>query len=238
MALLRSVVFWLGFTADTVAYFLVAFLLIPFPFIVRYRVVNSWTCLNRWWLEKTCGVRYVVEGRENLPPGNGVVFSKHQSTWETLALPCLFPVVTPVLKRELLRVPFFGWGLALLEPVAIDRKAGRKALEQLVDQGRARLAAGRWVLVFPEGTRVAPGTKGKYRKGGAVLAARTGYPVIPIAHNAGDFWPRHQFVKLPGTIRVCIGPVIESRGRSAEEILAEAEAWIEAKMAEIQPAAS
>ena len=138
-----------------------------------------------------------------------------------------------MLKRELLWIPFFGWGLAMLEPIAIDRKAGRKALQQLIAIGSKRLARGRWVVIFPEGTRVAPGEKGRYAPGGAMLAARNACPVVPVAHNAGEFWPRHGFIKHPGTIRIIIGPSIDTRNRSAQEINAQVEQWIESTMATI-----
>jgi 1-acyl-sn-glycerol-3-phosphate acyltransferase len=159
----------------------------------------------------------------------------HQSMFETLALQKLFYPQTWVLKRELLWVPLFGWGLAMLAPIAIDRKAGRKAVRQVIDQGKARLDAGLWVVIFPEGTRVAPGAKGRYGMGGALLAEHSGYPVVPVAHNAGWYWPRRGFLKYPGTIRMVVGTPITSAGKTAAEINAEAEAWIEATVASIVP---
>jgi 1-acyl-sn-glycerol-3-phosphate acyltransferase len=224
----RSLSFALGLAVSTVLFGILAPLTFPFPFRARYWFITRWTTFNLWWLEKTCGLRYRVQGSEHLPQGNAIVLSKHQSGWETLALQLIFPPQSWVVKRELLRIPFFGWGLAMLQPIAIDRSTGRKALDQLVEQGRERLQAGRWVVVFPEGTRVAPGLKGRYGIGGAMLAQKTGYPVVPLAHNAGEFWPRRSFFKRPGTIQVVIGPVIDSRGRSASEINAAAEQWIEA----------
>ncbi len=178
-------------------------------------------------------MRYQVEGVENIPEGNAVIMCKHQSTWETLALQVIFPPQVWVMKRELLKVPFFGWGLAMLEPIAIDRKARGKARQQLIEQGTQRLEAGRWVVIFPEGTRIPPGKKGRYALGGASLAHSSGYPVVPMAHNAGEFWPRRQFTKQPGTIQVRIGPLIEGKDKSVEEINAEVEAWIEGQMQEI-----
>ena len=168
---------------------------------------------------------------ENLPRENCIVLSKHQSAWETLAFQVIFPPLCFVLKKELLRLPFFGWGLAMTSPIAIDRNAGREALRQIEEQGRARLAAGLWVVIFPEGTRVKPGERGKYNIGGAWLAAKTGVPVLPIAHNAGRVWPKNALIKRPGEIVVSIGPAIASAGRKAGEINAEAETWIEARMA-------
>ncbi|BAZ92596.1 1-acyl-sn-glycerol-3-phosphate acyltransferase [Thiohalobacter sp. COW1] len=224
---LRSLIFWLVMFTSTLVLAPLTLLTFPFPFRLRYTVATQWARLNLWWLRISCGLHYRVEGREHIPAQASIVFSKHQSTWETLALQRVFPPQVWVLKRELLRIPLFGWALALIEPIAIDRGAGRRAVEQLVEQGTRRLADGRWVIVFPEGTRTAPGKKGKYRIGGAVLAERSGATVVPVAHNAGEFWPRHSFIKYPGEIRMVVGPPIATDGRAAAEILAEAEAWIE-----------
>ncbi len=233
MRLLGSLFFSAAMMGSAVLFALLGLLSAPFSFRFRYRVITTWSRLNLWWLRWACGLRYEVEGREHIPSGSAIIFCKHQSAWETLALSQIFPPQVWVTKRELLWVPFFGWGLALLEPIAIDRKAGRRALEQLVREGRERLAAGRWVVVFPEGTRVAPGHQRRYRMGGAVLAEQSGYPVVPVAHNAGLFWPRRGFLKRPGVIRLVIGPAIDSRGRSAAEINALAEQWIEPKAREL-----
>ncbi len=226
----RSALFSVVFTLTIPLFALLTILSFPFPFRIRYGVATQWARLNLWWLERTCKLRYRVIGRENIPNEASIVFSKHQSTWETLALQKIFPPQVWVLKRELLWVPFFGWGLAMLEPIAIDRKAGRKAVGQLVKQGKARLDNGRWVVVFPEGTRVAPGSKGRYRIGGAVMAEHSGHLVVPVAHNAGEFWPRRVFIKKPGEIKIVVGPPIETQGRAAADILAEAESWIESQM--------
>ncbi|MHB1240049.1 MAG: 1-acyl-sn-glycerol-3-phosphate acyltransferase [Chromatiales bacterium 21-64-14] len=208
----------------------------PLPVSRRYRFITLWTRFTLWWLGVSCGLHYRVEGAERIPAGPAIVMAKHQSAWETMALQRVFPEQTWVLKRELLWTPFLGWALALLDPVAINRKAGRRAVEQLVEQGRARLQQGRWLVVFPEGTRVAPGRKGRYRLGGAVLAARSGYPVVPVAHNAGDFWPRRSFRKRAGIIQVVVGEPIETQGLAPEEILRRVETWIEDTMARISPA--
>lgn len=168
---------------------------------------------------------------ENIPTNrSGVVLSKHQSTWETFFLQGLFYQSAIILKRELLWVPFFGWGLAIIDPIAINRSNTNNAMSQIITKGRKCLEAGRWILVFPEGTRIPYGQVGKYRVGGARLATATGYPVIPVAHNAGRFWPKRSFLKTPGTIHVVIGPLIETIDRSAEEVLAEAKNWIEGTM--------
>ncbi|NIR61499.1 MAG: 1-acyl-sn-glycerol-3-phosphate acyltransferase [Gammaproteobacteria bacterium] len=230
----RAAAFWLGMAASTVFFSLTGLLTAPLPFRARYAWISLWSGFNVAWLRLTCGVRYRVEGAWNLPSGGAVILAKHQSTWETLFLSWYFRPQAQVVKRELLRIPFFGWGFALLEPVAIERKAGRHALRQLIEQGRARLEDGRWVLVFPEGHRMPPGVTGRYHLGGAKLAERTGYPVVPIAHNAGTFWPRGSFLKYPGTVRVVIGPLIDPKGRSAEGINAEAKRWIEAEVAALE----
>ena len=230
---IRSFIFWLIFLLTTVFFALTSLLLSPFSFGVRYRYISQWARLNLWWLRVTCRLEGRVEGKAHIPEGPAIIFSKHQSTWETLVLQCIFPPQVWVLKRELLKVPFFGWGLALLEPIAIDRGAGRKAVEQVVEQGKARLKNGRWVVIFPEGTRIAPGKRGRYRVGGALLAERSGFPVVPVAHNAGEFWPRHSFIKRPGVVTVRIGPAIDPQGKSSQEIIQLAEEWIETTMKEI-----
>ena len=204
------------------------------PFATRYRLISAWARFQLIMLKHLCRLDYRVEGREHLPGGAAIILSKHQSAWETIAFQEIFPAQTWVLKRELLWIPLFGWALALLRPIAIDRRAGRRAIEQVIEQGRNRLQSGVWVVVFPEGTRVAPGTRKRYAMGGAVLAAETGYPVVPVAHNAGSFWPRRGFLKRPGTIRVVFGPVIDPRGQTAEEIIKQAEEWVENKMVELE----
>lgn len=229
----RSALFSLVFVVTIPIFALLTVLSFPFPFRIRYAVATRWARLNLWWLKRICGVDYQVAGTEHIPTEASIIFSKHQSTWETLALQKLFPPQVWVLKRELLWLPFFGWGLAMLGCIAIDRKAGRKAIEQLVSQGRRRLDDGRWVVVFPEGTRMAPGQKGRYRIGGAVLAERTGRLVVPVAHTAGEHWPRRGFIKRPGVIQVVIGPAIPTQGRLAADILKDAEDWIEETMIRI-----
>ena len=217
--------------------FVFALLLLPalaLPYRARYRVLTQWNSLTLGWLEATCGLRHRAEGIENIPERAGIVLCKHQSAWEALALARYFSPQTWVTKRELLRIPLFGWGLAALRPIAIDRAAGRSAMKQVLEQGERRLAEGIWVVVFPEGTRVAPGEHRRYRLGGALLAEKTGYPVVPIAHNAGDYWPRRGFLKRPGTIRLVIGEPIESTGRSAAEINARAAEWIESTVRELR----
>jgi 1-acyl-sn-glycerol-3-phosphate acyltransferase len=230
---LRSGIYWLLMVlSGTVIGFLTVFTF-PLPVDKRYRFARSWAVLNLWLLRHICKLSYTVEGRENIPEQGVVVLCKHQSTWETIALQLVLPSVRWVLKRELLRVPFFGWGLAMMDPIAIDRAAGHKAVAQLIEQGRPMLAAGYWVVVFPEGTRTHPGKKKRYKMGGSVLAVETGHPVVPIAHNAGEFWPRHSFLKWPGTITLRIGPAISTGDKTAEQVNEEAHDWIEGQMQEI-----
>lgn len=238
MLVLRSFLFAVGMWLSTLVIAPLSLLTWPLPFTQRYRYISQWARFNIWWLKISCRLDYQVEGREHIPARNAIVLCKHQSAWETLALQQIFPIQVWLLKRELLWLPFFGWGLAMLEPIAINRKAGRTAVRQLIDQGKQRLAAGRWVVIYPEGTRIAPGKKGRYAPGGAILAEHSGYPVVPVAHNAGEFWPRHGFLKKPGTIRLVIGPVIPSQGRTAAAINAEVEAWIEGQMTRISGVAS
>ncbi len=223
----------LGMAIATLIFAPLSVLTYPLPYLWRYRFITQWTRFNLWWLALTCGLRYRVEGLEYLPRGPAVILAKHQSAFETLAFQRIFPPQVWLLKRELLWVPFFGWGLAMLEPIAIDRKAGRKSLQQLLSDGASRLSRGRWVVIFPEGTRVAPGASGRFAPGGAMLAVHSGYPVVPVAHNAGEYWPRRGFIKRPGVIRIVIGPAIETQGRKSQEINAEAQAWIEENTARI-----
>lgn len=230
MIYLRSLLFSIGMGLATVVFALLGLLTFPMPYIWRYRFIIQWSAFNLWWLKICCGISYQVEGLENIPQSPAIVMSKHQSTWETLAFSKIFPPQAWVLKRELFWVPFFGWGLALLQPIAINRGSGRKAMASIVTQGRDRLDKGRYVIVFPEGTRMAPGTRGRYGIGGAVLAESSGYPILPVAHNAGEFWPRRSFVKYPGIIRVVIGPAILPQGKKAEALKQSAEEWIENTM--------
>jgi 1-acyl-sn-glycerol-3-phosphate acyltransferase len=207
-------------------------LIFPFPF--RYKVANFWACSIIYMAKICCNLDYQVEGRENLPKNQGfIVLSKHQSAWETIATRVFLPMQTTVLKKSLTQIPLGGWALATLKPIAIDRENQRVALRTLVAQGTARLKEGLVVIIFPEGTRAAPGENKKFNAGGALLAQNSGYPVIPIAHNAGEFWPRYSFLKYPGTIKVKIGPAIESIDKKAKEINSEAEAWIAQAMKEI-----
>ena len=230
MVVLRSTLFVLFQIALTIPYSIVALATFPFGFATRYRVITFWTRLVLAAAERICGIRYRVLGAERLPSAPYIVLSKHQSAWETLAFQFIFPRQVWVVKRELLWLPFFGWGLSMLAPIAIDRGSGARALRQLLEQGRERLARGLCIVIFPEGTRVAPGTRGEYQSGGAWLASKTAATVIPVALNSGEIWPRNAFLKRPGTITVSIGAAIDAKGLTAEEINRKTEDWIEAEV--------
>jgi len=236
LAFLRSLLYLLFLTVTVIPYALACILWAPLPQHWRYRLTVGWPGLAIWGARVICGIRWRVQGAENLPDGPAVLLSKHQSAWETLFFPSHMPrEVCFVYKRSLHWVPCFGWGLALLRMIAIDRSKGRDAFEQVVRQGKSRLEEGRWPLLFPEGTRVAPGMTSRFKMGGALLASRTGAPVIPIAHNAGECWRRNAFIKRPGLITVSIGPAIESQGKTPEELNREVQAWIEGEMRRLNP---
>lgn len=198
------------------------------PVGVVDRAATRWGLLNLWLLRWLCNLDYRLTGLDNLPDKACIVMSKHQSAWETIALRGLLPDAQSwVLKKELLRLPVFGIGLRIARSIPIDRSAGRRAVLQVVNEGTERLSEGRWVIIFPEGTRTAPGERRKYGLGGAVLAERSGTPIVPIAHNAGVFWRRRGVRKYPGTIQMTIGPAIEPAGRKATTIMRDVEDWIE-----------
>lgn len=233
LALLRSTIYMTLQVIITAPYAIFTLACFPLSAHNRYRVTSTWTRTMLFLLRVICGVNYRVLGAENIPKTPSIVLSKHQSAWETLAFQKIFPPQVWVLKKELLRIPFFGWGLSMTSPIAIDRSSGKAALDQVVEQGRDRLKQGFWVVIFPEGTRIAPGKKGKYRIGGAWLATHTDVPVVPVAHNAGEFWGRNAFVKHPGTITVSIGKPIDKTGLEASEVNAKVQEWIEQETARI-----
>ena len=230
---LRSSLFALFQLAVTPPYALVALATFPFKPFTRYRVISLWARMMVAAAGAICGIRYRVIGAENIPRGPCIILSKHQSAWETLAFQVIFPPQVWVVKRELLWIPFFGWGLAMLEPIAIDRGAGPRALRQLLDQGRERLSRGYCIVIFPEGTRIAPGARGEYHPGGAWLAVQAGAPVVPVAHNAGETWRRNAFLKRPGLVTVSIGAPLDPRNMTAQALNRKVEDWIEAEMQRI-----
>lgn len=225
---LRSTLFFIGQLIVTPPYALLAWLIFPLPPRWRYAIISTWSRLMMVWVRIACGVKYEVQGMEHLPTTPCVVLSKHQSAWETLAFQALLPPQVWVLKRELLWVPFFGWGLATLSPIAINRQQSKQAAKQMMEQGRDRIKKGFWIIVFPEGTRVPIGQTGQYKQGGARLAMDLQAPVLPIAHNAGLFWPRQSFLKYPGTIQLRIGPVLYPQDYpNPQALTAAAQTWIE-----------
>ncbi len=229
----RSLAFWIVFPVTLVIFATLLLFTVFFSLETRWRLLQVWVNFILWWLKVTCKLTHEVQGNEHITPEAGIVYSKHQSTWETIALQQIFPVQVWVAKRELMWLPFFGWGLAMMKCIHIKRGSGRAAVKQLVTQGRARLNEGIWVVIFPEGTRIPAGQRGRYRIGGAVLAEQTGYPIVPVAHNAGEYWPRRSFIKWPGVIQVRIGAPIDPAGKTAQQLLTEASDWIEDRMQEI-----
>jgi 1-acyl-sn-glycerol-3-phosphate acyltransferase len=235
LVLVRSLVYFVALVLSILVFGLILALLGWFlPPAWKEPIGNAWGDVNMWALRLICGLRHRVTGAANLPRQPVIVMAKHQSAWETIALRSILRGHQAwVLKRELMWIPFFGWAMVVMNPIAIDRKAGRKAVRQVVSQGTKALEDGRYVVIFPEGTRTAPGTRGRYGIGGALLAEHSGYPVIPIAHNAGVFWRRRGFLKLPGTIEVVIGEPIPTVGRKASAIIRDVESWIEGEVARL-----
>lgn len=231
MLLVRSSLFFLGQVMTAPIFTLIALLALPLNPVTRNVLISGWARSMIWWLRLTCGIRHEVTGLDNLPESPSIILSKHQSAWETLAFQAIFPTQVYVLKRELLWIPIFGWGLAMSSPIAIDRSAGREALKKLVANGAARLKNGLWVVIFPEGTRMAPGEKGRYQIGGAWLATHTSTQVVPVAHDAGRYWAKNSFIKKPGTIQIHIGKPIQTAGLKADALNQQVEQWIEAEMA-------
>lgn len=229
MLFLRSCLFFVGQVITAPVFTLIALLALPLNPITRNRLISGWARSMLWWLKVTCNIRHEITGVENIPNSPTIILSKHQSTWETFAFQAIFPTQVYVLKRELLWIPIFGWGLAMSSPIAINRAAGREALKQLVEKGKDRLAKGFWVVIFPEGTRIAPKKRGKYHIGGAWLATHTATPVLPVAHNAGDFWPKG-FIKTPGIIHMHIGKPIQTSGLKTDALNQLVENWIETEM--------
>lgn len=236
MIVLRSLAFALAQVLITPPYAIVALATFPLSPLARYHIISGWSRAIVWLAEVLLGIRYRVVGAEHLPKVPSVILAKHQSAWETLAFQTIFPPQVLVLKRELLWIPFFGWGLALMSPIAIDRSRGVSALKRMAELGRRRLAQGFWIAIFPEGTRVKPGERRKYHLGGAWLAVNCGALVVPVAHNAGMLWAKKAFLKRPGTITVEIGAPIDSRTHTPESLIAAVEEWIEARMVILCPA--
>jgi len=233
MLILRSLLFYIGQIISTILIAPIGVIAFPLDFKKRYYLITRWAVFNLWWLKICCNVTYEIKGKDNIPGKPCIVMSKHQSAFETLALQQIFIPQVWILKKELLQIPIYGWGLASMQPIAINRDSAIKSFRQIADQGCERLKKGYWVIIFPEGTRVAPNKKKKYLPGGGMLAEKSGAQVVPVAHNAGRLWPRNSMIKKPGLITIKIGPAIESENKCAKEITDEVENWIEKEIGEL-----
>lgn len=236
LILLRSALFNVLMALSVPLWVLAFFCTMPLPYGWRFSVATSWGRSMLWLLRMVCRLDYRVEWQAPLPEGPCVVLWKHESTWETLAQLAMFDVRQVwVLKKEILSIPFFGWAMRFLYPIAIDRSAGRRSVEQVVEQGREKLRNGTWVMIFPEGHRMPVGKTRRYGISGATLAKEAGVPIIPISHNAGDFWGRVQFGKRPGTVTAVVGPPIQTTDLSPREINEVAQLWIERELRRLSP---
>ncbi|RTZ44724.1 1-acyl-sn-glycerol-3-phosphate acyltransferase [Candidimonas sp. SYP-B2681] len=236
MAAIRATLYQTFLLITVIPFAFASLLCAPLPLHWRYKVTIGWPRLAIWGAKVILGIRWQIKGAENLPDGPAVMLSKHQSAWETMFIIGYMPRdMCFVYKRELHRIPFFGWGLALLRMIPIDRAKGRDAFEQVVKIGQERINEGRWPILFPEGTRMLPGKTGRYKLGGALLATRTQTPIIPVAHNAGECWPRNAFLKKPGLVTVSIGPLIQTEGLDADTVNKQVQEWIESEMRVLNP---
>ncbi len=235
MVVLRSILFQLYLMVMTPPVALTLLLISLFlPRLPRSRLISQWSRLVVWGARVIAGMRDQVLGMENVDAKRPhVIMCKHSSTWETVFLQLVLPPMSFIAKRELVWIPFFGWSFALFSPILIDRSKAAEAMQQIIDQGRERRDQGFWITIFPEGTRMAPGRRGRYKPGGARLASELGMPILPVAHNAGYLWPKTGWVKLPGLITMSIGPAIKPEGRSVDELTREVERWIEAETARL-----
>ena len=226
MLYLRSILFLVGQIISVIVVCIISLVTFFLPSLTRAKIISIWARFNIWTLKVICGISYRVSGIENIPDTPSIIISNHQSAWETLCFQLIFPPQSYLLKKELLWIPFFGWGLAMNRPIAIDRSKKLRALDRLVKEGIIRLKEGRWLVIFPEGTRRAPGKPGRYQVGGAMIAAKSGHKVVPVAHNAGLFWSKNGFLKYPGVVDVVIGPSINTADRKARDINNEVEQFI------------
>ncbi len=231
LLILRSLTFMLLMTVATMVWAPLCFLFAPLPYKQRYYMTTRWNVFILWAAKTVCGIEHRIKGKENLPDAPAIVLSKHQSAWETIfyCISMRRPLVY-VFKKELTYIPFFGWGIALLRMIPIDRSKTKDAFAQVVEHGRKRLADGQWIIMFPEGTRIPVGEKGKYKTGGTRLAVETNTMVIPVAVNSGECWPKNSFIKKPGVITVSIGKPISPEGLTAVELMQQVENWIESEM--------
>lgn len=223
---IRSTFFWLFFLPATLITAILVSAVFFAPLKVRLGFVKTWISFSLVLLHFFCGLKYQIEGMENIPDKGFILMSKHSSTWETIALQKFFDPMVWVVKRELTRIPVFGWALISVNAIALDRGTGRKAIKQLIKESKQHMDQGRILMLFPEGTRVLPMQYKPFKLGGAIVSHKTGYAVLPIAHNAGEFWPRHSWIKWPGTIRLVIGKPIEPEGKNPDQIIKEVGGWI------------
>jgi 1-acyl-sn-glycerol-3-phosphate acyltransferase len=233
MIYLRSALYLLVLVLITPFYYLIVLASAPTSRHTRWKVISGWPIFATWLARRLLRIDYEVQGRENIPREPCVILSKHQSAWETIAYSGIFPPHVYVIKREMLWLPFLGWGLGLYSPIAINRANRKEAMRKLVEIGAQRFEQGFWIMIYPEGTRIAVGKRGTYRLGGANLAVNLKTKVLPVAHNAGVVWPRNSFLKFPGKVTVRIGRPIDTVGRSAEQVMREVEEWIEAQVSEL-----
>jgi 1-acyl-sn-glycerol-3-phosphate acyltransferase len=235
LSALRALVFYAGYSALTIVWGSLSVLIAwAFPYRFRFQfVIGAWTRMVLAWLRVCCGIRVHVEGLANIPTEACIVFVKHESTWETLFVQTLFAPQATIVKRELLNIPFFGWAFRLLRPIAIDRSDPRRALRTLIREGNERLNENIWVVLFPEGTRVAPGATRDFQIGGAALAESSARRVLVVAHNSGDYWPAHSLRKRAGTITVKVCQPLDTHGLGRKEINRLAETTMSSAMSEI-----
>ncbi len=233
MLLIRSIIFFTLLLLITIVLTIpLATIGLLMPFRARSQIANTWAKIALWMLDKICGLKYEITGWENLPEHSAIIMSKHQSAWETIAMRGLFPPEQAwIMKRELKWVPVFGLAVTAVQSITINRGNKRQAMQDIITQGIERLKQGRLIMIFPEGTRVDPGQRKRYGTGGAILAEKSGYPIIPVAHNAGIFWRRRDIKKYPGTVQMVIGEPIDPNGKTSNEIIAEVEEWIESTVA-------
>lgn len=232
MLLIRNLIYWLLLCLITPPMFILFLPCALFP-LGTNKIGRVWALTLEWMLRNIIGLKYKVIGTENIPNQPSIIASKHQSGWETLALQAIFPLHVYVAKKELFKLPFFGWGLKLTRAIGIDRSNSAEANRQLLEQGLARKKEGLWIAIFPEGTRVPPGEKGRYRLGAVRMAKMFEMDIVPVALNSGEFWPRNSFLKYPGEITVVIGKPISYQSGSEQEIMNACEQWIESQQQQI-----
>jgi 1-acyl-sn-glycerol-3-phosphate acyltransferase len=223
----RNLIYWLFVTIVTIVASLLLILIWPFPAYLRHRIGVLWPYTLLWALCHIIGLHYRVQYEGKVPHMPAIICAKHQSGWETIALQSIFPLQVYVTKKELLFMPFFGWGLALMNAIGIKRSNPMDAFRQMLHKGKKRIQQGFWIVIFPEGTRIQPGKQGEYKVGAVLLAKQLKVPIVPVAHNAGEFWPKKSFLKYPGEVTVVVGEAIMPENKKTNLVLAQLEKWIE-----------